>query len=904
MAMRKRSALATALCLGLVASVSAVTVPANALTTHTVESPDGDTTLTVRNEDDGTLTYSVTHRGIPVIDSSNMGVVTEAIDLSTGLSFVGQADEQVSQNYELVASVNGPVSSVANEMRLAYTREGVDFVVEVRAHDDGVAFRYLVDGVGPTAITDETTTFTFPADTGLWASDYREARDYEDSYPYVSAMGMDTRKFSMPLLGSLSNNAAWTLISEAAVYVNPTYPATRLDAQGNGNRTLKVQLPGPDNAVFDTNVDAVKVPTDGSFATPWRVILASTTLDSIVTTSMFTDLNPPVAEDLDTSWIRPGKALWSWWSNEENAAAGDDMRRSQKEYIDIAEQLGMEYITVDCCYNDSDGSVEELVDYGERRGIGVFVWKNRGDYTNPDGTYFSQQQLDDAMQAMAQRGVAGLKIDFMQSDRLDAMRLYDGIAQAAMAARLLVNFHGSTKPSGEDRTYPNIITTEAVLGSEQYKYGRPPTAVDSATYPFTRNPVGGMDQTPVIFSNSNLLTTHAHQLAQSVVFTSAMHHFADSAAAYETWVGRHLLTAVPTVWDESILLEGFPDDYATIARRSGSEWFVGSVADGARTATVPLSFLGSGSYVATLFADGDSDRDVVTEVFEVTAETVLSLPTRTHGGFALHIGTSPLPFHGANDRVFEAEDPDNVLAGNASLSSCPGCSGGAKVGNLFFGGTVTFTDVTVAEAGTYILRLGYTAEDQRGFTLSVNDGEDFTIDPPRSGRGNDGNPSGWDIVRNVDVPVELEAGANTVKVGSDSFAPDVDRIILLTPYEAEDAANALSGSASATACTSSECSGQQVRNINGPATLEFRQIQAYSTGSTTVHIRYASPSDRTLIVRVNGEDPMPVHFPATGGWDAMSTQTVHLELIEGQNVVTFGSGGGSSPMVDQLIVRQ
>lgn len=904
MSTRRRAALSTALCVGLIASVSTLSLPAHALTTHTVESPDGDTALTVRNENDGTLTYSVTHRGIPVIDNSTMGIVTEAVDLSTGLSFVGQTDTQVSQDYELVAAVDGAVSSLANEMTLTYTRGGADFVVEVRAQDDGVAFRYLVDGLGPTTITDEATTFTFPAETGLWASDYREARDYEDSYPYVSAVAMENRRFSMPLLGSLSNNAAWTLISEAAVYVDPSYPASRLDARGNGDRTLTVQLPGPDDAVFDTSTDAIRVPTDGSFATPWRVILASTSLDSIVTTSMFTDLNPPLAEGTDTSWIRPGKALWSWWSNEENAAAGDDMRRSQKEYIDIAEQLGMEYITVDCCYNDSDGSVEEIVDYGERRGIGVFVWKNRGDYTNPDGSYFTQQQLDTAMDAMAERGVAGLKIDFMQSDRLEAMRLYDGIARAAMDARLLVNFHGSTKPSGENRTYPNIITTEAVLGSEQYKYGRPPTAVDSATYPFTRNPVGGMDQTPVIFSNSNLLTTHAHQLAQSVVFSSAMHHFADSAAAYETWVGRHLLTAVPTVWDETILLEGFPDDYATIARRSGAEWFVGSVNDGARTANVPLSFLGSGSYVATLFADGDSDRKVVTEVFDVTAETVLSLPTRTHGGFALHIGASPLPFNGSNDRVFEAEDPANILSGNASVSGCPGCSGGAEVGNLFFGGTVTFTDVTVAEAGTYIIRLGYTAEDQRDFTLSVNGGDDFTIDPPRSGRGNDGNPSGWEIVRNVDVPVELAAGVNTITVGSESFAPDLDRLILMTPYEAESPANVLTKSAKATPCSSSECSGQQVRNINGPARLEFRQVRAYSEGSTTVHIRYSTPSDRTLTLRVNGGDPLSVTFPATGGWDAMSTQTVHLELVDGQNTLTFRSGGGASPMVDQIIVRQ
>lgn len=901
----RRASVVAVATLALTMGLLSPATSASALTTHTVTSPDGLTSLTVRNENNGTITYSVTQGGVPVIDNSNLGVVTAAADLSTSLSFDSETQTQVTQNYTLVEQFDGPISFTANQMTLSYHRGTAALQVVVQARNDGVAFRYLVSGVGSTTITSEATTFALPTGTGLWASDYRSAKDYEDTYPYVSAASMGTRHFAMPMLGSLSNNSRWMLISEAAVYVDPTYPAVRLDAQGNGNRTLRTALPGPDNNVFDTSTSGTQVSTSGSFKTPWRVIVASASLDTLVNTSFITDLNPAPAAGTDVSWIRPGKALWSWWSNEENASSGDDMVRSQKEYIETAEQLGMQHVTVDCCYDNSGTSIETIAAYANKRGIGIFIWKNKGDYTNSNGTYFSQAQLDSALQTIANRGVTGIKIDFMQSDRLETMALYDRIAKAAMSAHLLVNFHGSTKPAGENRTYPNIITSEAILGSEQYKYGRPPTAADDATYPFTRNVIGGMDMTPVIFSNSNLNTTHAHQLALSVVFASAMQHFADSAAAYETWVGRHLLSKVPTVWDESRLVEGFPDDYATFARRSGSDWYVGAITDAARTTNIPLTFLGGGSYTATLFKDGANDREIVTETRTVTSSSVLAVPLRAHGGLSVHISANPLPFAGSADRVLEAEAAGNTRTGAASLATCPGCSGGTKVGNLGNGATVQFAGVQAPAAGSYVLRVGYLSEDPRSFTVSVNGGTAQTVSPPRSGKGNAGNPSGWEIVRDVDVTVNLSSGANTVTIGNaGGYAPDIDRIIVLRSYEAESAANTRTGNASVASCTGSECSGSKVGNLYGGSTLVFNGVVAQQAGSTTVHIRYASASTRTVQVRVNGGTPTTVSFPVTGDWNDISTQTVHLNLAAGTNTITFDSAGGYSPDIDRILVRQ
>jgi alpha-glucosidase len=905
--MRKNRIAALSVGIALLAGAAVTTVaePAAALTIHTVTSPGGGTSLTVRNEDDGTLTYSVSQGGQSVMDASKMGIVTAAVDLSTGLWFDSETTRTVTQSYSLVEHFNGPVSSTANEMTLTYHRGSAQLQVVIQAHDDGVAFQYRVSGVGSTNITSEATTFALPTGTGLWASDYRTARDYEQTYPYVSSSAMGTRHFAMPTLGSLRNNAAWMLITEASVYNNGTYPAIRLDAQGNGSQVLKAQLPGPDSNVFDTSTSGTSVATSGAFTTPWRVIVTSSSLDAMTNTSLITDLNPDPATGTDTSWIKPGKALWSWWSNEENYANGDDMVVSQKSYIDSAEQLGMQYVTVDCCYNSTNSDVATIAAYGKKHGIGIFIWKNKGDYTNADGTYMNQAAINTALQAIANQGVAGIKIDFMQSDRADTMALYDRITIGAANAHLLVNFHGSTKPSGENRTLPQVITTEAVLGNEQYKYGRAPTAADDATYPFTRNVVGGMDMTPVTFSISSLNTTQAHQLALSVVFASAMQHFADSNAAYETWVGRHFLKAVPTVWDQSKLIEGFPGNYATFARRSGSDWYIGAITDAARTTSIPLTFLGSGSYTATIFKDGATDQQIATETRTVTASDTLAIPLRQHGGLSVQISQNPLTFDGTSDRVLEAEATSNTLAGGASVANCSGCSGGKKVGNLGNGGTVAFTGVQAATAGTYALKVGYLSADPRSFTVSVNGGTPQTVSPPRSGGGNAGNPSGWDVVRDVDVNVALNAGSNTITIGNaGGYAPDIDRIIVQKSYEAEASGNTLTGSASVASCTGPECSGSKIANLTGASSITFTAVAAQTAGSTTVQIRYASGTARTAHVRANGGTAQTVTFPATVDGNDVSTKTVYLSLAAGSNTITIDAAGGTAPDIDRIIVRQ
>jgi len=280
--------------------------PANALTLHTVASPDGQTSLTVSNQNDGTLTYTVTQDGESVLDSSRMGLVTSAVDLSVGLSYVGSTTCVVNESYSLVQRRQAVSSAQANEMTLNYTKSGVPLQVIVQAHNDGVAFRYVIATAATKTVTSEATTFTLPANTGTWVcplrGDSSGNTDYEDTYTYRSGDALGTGRYSFPVLNSLRVNTQWSLISEASVYnLAGSYPALHVAGGGDGDRALKARFP------LDQTTPVVFT---GTLNTPWRVIVAARNLQELTSTSLITDLNP-ASKISDTSRIKPGRALWS-----------------------------------------------------------------------------------------------------------------------------------------------------------------------------------------------------------------------------------------------------------------------------------------------------------------------------------------------------------------------------------------------------------------------------------------------------------------------------------------------------------------------------------------------------------------------------------------------------------------
>jgi len=862
---------------------------ASALTLHTVSSPDGQTSLTVTNESDGTLTYVVSQDGKSVLNTSRMGLVTSDVDLSVGLSYVGATTRTVNESYSLIERRETTSTSQANEMTLSYTKNGVPLQVVVQAHNDGVAFRYVMSSSTSKTITSESTTFNLPVDTGTWASrlrgDSTGHTDYEETYPYRSAEALGTDDYAFPVLGSLRVNTQWTLISEASVYnLAGAYPALHVVGSGNGNRTLLAKFP------LDQTTPVV---VNGPLTTPWRVVVATRNLQELTSTSLITDLNPP-SKIADTSWIRPGRALWSWWSDNNS---GDSLE-TQKRYVDSAEALGMQYVTVDCCWQTLTTpptrvtDIPVVVEYAKARGIGIFIWIFATDVD-------TQAERDQLLPLWKSWGVKGLKVDFFNSDSQPIMGAYTALMEAAAANQLMLNFHGNTKPSGENRTYPNVITSEAVWGAEYYNFGRVPTAQHDAILPFTRNILGGMDATPVVISPGDGATTQAHQLALAVVFESAMLHFADSDATYKTWPGRHFMSAVPTVWNESRLVEGFPGDYATYARRSGGDWYIGAITNAARTASVPLNFLDTGTYTATIFKDGGAQQLAI-EQRTVTAADTLSLPLLTHGGVSIHISRAALPLNGVADRTYEAEAAGNTLSGGAVVSSCPGCSGGKKVGYLGGAGTLSVNNVTAAAAGPHVLEVGFTTAEPRTLSVAVNGGAavNYALPPASHWAG------AWNNTATTKIAVNLQQGTNTIMFSNPSGnAPDIDRFVVSRSFEAEAPQNTRTGSTSVASC--GPCSGgSKIGNLFGASTLTFTGVTASNSGSTTVFITYASADPRSAKIRVGNGPSIDVQFPATGGWNTPSVKTIALPLTVGTNTITIDSANGYAPDIDLIRVNQ
>jgi alpha-glucosidase len=356
---------------------------------------------------------------------------------------------------------------------------------------------------------------------------------------------------------------------------------------------------------------------------PWRLAVVGG-LDDVVGSSLPLALGRP-SRIAKTDWIRPGRVAWSWWSD--SSSPSDPAR--QQAYVDAAAARGWEYVLVDEGWDPK--WIPELVRYAAARNVKILLWTHWRDLRDP-------ARRAATLGRWAGWGVAGVKVDFLQSDRRPRIAAYDAIARAAARRRLLVGFHGCTLPRGIQRTWPNVMTLEAVLGAEHAKAGVIPAAHD-VNLVFTRNAVGSMDYTPVTFSARDRTTTAAHQLALAVAFESGLQHLPDTPDSYAARPAADaVLRALPVVWDDTRLLDGAPDSHATLARRSGDEWWVAALHAGAATTrAVSLDFLRPGrGYRATITADDGADGLAVSEQ-TVTAADTLTVPVAADGGVTVRL---------------------------------------------------------------------------------------------------------------------------------------------------------------------------------------------------------------------------------------------------------------------------
>lgn len=553
----------------------------------------------------------------------------------------------IDETYTMLSGKRKVCRNFANEQTLVFQNaNGAKVELIVRAYNDGVAFRYRFPETRSDkfTVTSESTGFRLPPGGKMWAHPYDKPTKYTPAYETYYANGVDVGTTSasesgwaFPVLACTPDRSRWVLVTEAGV--EPSYCGVRLTQKAE-NGIYSVRLPDEGEG---NSIGTVEPSWTLPWATPWRVIIVGDSLGDIVESTLVTDVCPPSIVK-DTSWIKPGRASWSWLFDHDSPQDCTKL----KQWVDLAAEMGWEYSLVDANWDRmKNGTIHDLIAYANSKGVGLLMWYNSGGPHNyvsekPRGLMDHREIRREEFQTLKRWGIKGVKVDFFQSDKQNIIQLYHDILQDAAEAQIMVNFHGCTLPRGWSRTYPHLMSMEAVRGEECYSFDEKFTAeapIHNVILPFTRNVVGPMDYTPVMFTDNvyRHLTTYCHELTLPVIFESGWLHFAGGPKEYIDLpkAPKGFLKAVPTAWDNTKFLAGEPGEYVVLARRSGKTWYVAGIngQDTGRDVNVTLSFLDDTHYTVTLIADGKTPREFETESEAVTAQDHLEVRLLPYGGF-------------------------------------------------------------------------------------------------------------------------------------------------------------------------------------------------------------------------------------------------------------------------------
>tara|TARA_R110002073_G_scaffold2129_21_gene14832 strand:- start:185 stop:3838 length:3654 start_codon:yes stop_codon:yes gene_type:complete len=642
----------------------------------TINSPDGSLTLTIKQMDLGVLVprypegpllyYQLERAGETVLDWSPLGLQLEGGDFVSDLQLVNISWDVVGDEYTLLHGKRAEHSYAAWDLVLAVQNTAGELMaLRFRLFDDGLAFRYELPGSGETTVTGEQTAFRLPEGATGYVIEAVQPSLYQPGYenPYAlhnpgSPAGPGIDGYYYPALFQLPRGNTYMLLHEAGL--DDSYVGTRLDAD-TSDRVYQIRFPSPDegDALAPTQPTVMR-----PAATPWRLAVVGS-LQDVVASNLTTHLSPaldPVFQG-DTSWITPGKAAWSWWSQDTQTPA------LQRQYIDSAAEFGWQYVIVDADWSlwpNADSAAQALVQYANQRGVKLLFWYNSGGDNNAV-TFEPRDRLDDeaAIQAefarLASWGVAGVKVDFFRSDKQARIKQYQAILRIAAEHNLHVVLHGSTPPRGWRRQFPNLLTSEAVFGAEHYKWSPGPDAEQNVRLVFTRNVVGAMDYTPLAFAEPLALQgiSYAHQLALAVVFESGLQVFAGQADHSGDKGFRQLyadfpfvqgfLKQLPVRWDDTRLVEGHPDSHAVLARQHHNQWYVAGInAEAApREIVLDVAELLAGEdteglyYAVNLITEGPTPEQLQSSVLVVTPEDEIAVTMEARGGFAITL--TPVP---------------------------------------------------------------------------------------------------------------------------------------------------------------------------------------------------------------------------------------------------------------------
>ncbi len=574
---------------------------------------------------------------LEVITNSPLGISRKDQPFTDDLRLVAESGiREVHDKYEMICGKRKQCENFGREKIFSF-KNANDQPVDIafRVYNNGVAFRYIFPNHSDSTVNiiSEATTYILPDSTCRWVQPY--SMGYEDFFPF-SKTGLSTNKvqeWGFPALFKVNNEPVYALISEANISENNC--AAKLSNLKNAN-AYQVIYSSPRDNFNQTGVKATL-----PWKSQWHTMIIGK-LSDIVESTLITDVSEP-NQLKETDWIKPGPVSWIYWANNH----GSKDYQKVVEYVDLAVKMNWPYVLIDWEWDvmSNGGNIVDAVNYAKSKGVKPLMWYNSGtswlDPTPNDRLQTAEKRAKE-FSWLNEIGVFGIKVDFFAGDQQDMMTYYMEILKDAAKYHLMVNFHGATIPRGWARTYPNLMTTEAVYGAEWYNNNPVLTdkaAVHNTTLPFTRNVIGSMDYTPVTFSNSQHphITSYAHELALSVVFESGLQHFADKPSAYELLPAapKDFLKHVPVSWDDTKLIDGYPGETVIIARRKGKQWYIGGLngQDQTQTIIVRFDFPDKGNYNFRLIKDGKDKGSFSSEMIKIKKGDTLKIECLPMGGF-------------------------------------------------------------------------------------------------------------------------------------------------------------------------------------------------------------------------------------------------------------------------------
>jgi alpha-glucosidase len=626
---------------------------------YVVTSPDGSIELIVKTSD--LLQWSVRDNGQQIIDPSPISLqLSDGSSLGEGVRVRSAHMEEVESSFKAIHYKKDMVSDHCNQLILNCRG---DFGVIFRVYDDAVAYRFFTNIKGEIVIEDEEANFNFPEDYPVfipYMHDYRDDRIFNCSFESlyteqnISQFRTDSLAF-LPLLVDVGGGKK-VAIMEADL---EDYPGMFMSLNETGKGYKGVFAPYPlEEKQLRINYIPVKradyiALTNGTRRFPWRAVIISENDKELLNNDLVQKLASPCRIE-DISWVEPGQVAWDWWSginiSHVDFRAGINTE-TYKYYIDFASANGIRYIILDAGWSSPDDLMKTrleidlpaIVEHGRNKGVGVILWA---------AWHQLLTQLDEVFSFYSEMGIRGFKVDFIDRDDQLAVASTYGIAKKAAEYHLMVDYHGIYKPTGLQRTYPNVMGFEGVKGMENVKWANENVPGYDVTIPFIRMLAGPMDYTPGAMRNANRRNfapinnnpmsqgTRCHQLAMYVIYEVPLQMLSDNPTVYmKEQECTDFITSVPVVFDRTVPLLGKVGEYAVLARKKSDTWYVGAMTNwDPRELTIDLSFLEEGEYRAVIFKDGiNADRqasDYKKEVRTVNSSDQIKIDLSPGGGWA------------------------------------------------------------------------------------------------------------------------------------------------------------------------------------------------------------------------------------------------------------------------------